>query len=75
MTDLIDLIRRSRQRVLAGESLSTDEQRELIQALRANRHAASTSGTEARTARSTAAKTKTGLSDDDLDASLGDLGL
>lgn len=65
-------IANARKRVLDGEQLSLDEQRELIAALRAGRNAAGEAGATSRTKKATAKKS---ISDDDLSADLDNLGL
>ena len=73
--DLEQTLNEARRKVLSGTPLSIEEQAELLRVIRGNRFAAAEAGAASRT-RKTAAKTaKTGLSDDDLDSQLGDLGL
>ena len=65
----------ARQRVLAGEQLPLEEQARLVKLLRENRYSSAEAGGKARTS-GKAAKTKaSGISDEDLDSQLGDLGL
>ena len=65
----------ARQRVLAGEKLSLEEQAKLVELLRAGRYTAAEAGSGARAKKTTTRQSKVGMSDDELDASLGDLGL
>lgn len=65
----------ARQAVLSGRQLSLEEQAELVQALRGGRFTAAESGGSARTKKTAERTKKSGLSDEDLDAQLGDLGL
>lgn len=73
--DLETTLNRARQRVLAGEKLTVEEQAELVKIIRANRFAAAEAGSASRT-KKTATRTATkGISDEDLDSALGELGL
>lgn len=65
----------ARQKVLAGEHLPLDEQARLVKLLRENRYSAAEAGGKARSTGKAKATAKNGISDDDLDAALGDLGL
>lgn len=65
----------ARQRVLAGENLPLEEQAKLVKLLRENRFTAAEAGTKARSTRTATKAAKSGISDDDLDSQLGDLGL
>lgn len=75
MSDLKFQLNKARQRVLAGEKLSLEEQKELLEMIRQSRTAAAESGTKARTKRVGKTQAKTGVSDAELDAQLADLGL
>lgn len=75
MQTLDQVFNAARQRVLAGETLSIAEQRELVAALRQNRSAAAETSATAKTARKSITQAKIGLSDAELDSSLSDLGL
>lgn len=75
MADLATTLNDARRRVLAGEDLSITEQAELVKLLRQNRNTAAEAGAKSRTKKSTERTTKAGISDEDLDAALGDLGL
>lgn len=65
----------ARARILAGEQLTIDEQRQLITALRGARFGAGETSAAAKKTTATKKAAKVGLSDADLDAQLGDLGL
>lgn len=75
MSDLKFQLNKARQRVLAGEKLTIEEQKELLQMIRQSRTAAAEAGTAARTKRVTKKQAATGVSDAELDAQLSDLGL
>lgn len=65
----------ARQRVLAGEKLTLEEQARLVKALREQRYSSAEAGGKARSTGKAAKAAKAGITDDDLDAQLGDLGL
>ena len=75
MADLKTELNRARQRVLAGEKLSLDEQKSLLEAIRQTRTAAAEAGAKSRTKRNASAAAKKGVSDAELDQQLADLGL
>lgn len=75
MADLAQTLNDARRRVLAGEDLTIAEQAELVKLLRQNRHTAAEAGAKSRTKKSSERSTAKGISDEDLDAALGDLGL
>jgi len=73
--DLQQKFNLARERALAGERLSLDEQAELVKLLREQRYSAAEAGASARTRKTSARQAKTGLDDADLDAQLDDLGI
>lgn len=75
MSTLEQKFNEARQRILAGEVLSIADQKELIDALREGRFAAAEAGTKARSERKSTKAAKAGISDEDLDSQLDDLGL
>ncbi|MFM6926956.1 MAG: hypothetical protein ACKOX6_00740 [Bdellovibrio sp.] len=75
MQTLDQVFNAARQRVLAGEQLTIEEQRNLLTALRANRFSAAETSTTAKKRVAGAKAAKIGLSDEELDSSLSDLGL
>lgn len=76
MSDLKTSLNVARQRVLAGEKLTVEEQKELLSLIRQSRVAAAEAGNSARTKRNTKAAAKKGATDEqlhsDLDSLLGD---
>lgn len=70
--DLETTLNSARQEVLAGKQLPLEKQAELLKLIRANRFSAAEAGNASRTKK---ASSKKELSDSDLDAQLGDLGL
>lgn len=75
MSSLDQTLNNARQRVLAGEQLTIEEQTELVRLLRANRFGAAEAGAASRAKKSSSRAASKGISDEDLDAQLGDLGL
>jgi hypothetical protein len=75
MHTLDQVFNTARQRVLSGEQLSIQEQRELLTALRANRFTAAETSATSKKRVATSKAAKIGLSDEELDSSLSDLGL
>lgn len=75
MSDLKFQLNKARQRVLSGEKLTLEEQKELLQMIRQSRTAAAEAGTKARTTRVAKKQASVGVSDAELDAQLSDLGL
>lgn len=75
MSTLEQEFNNARQRVLAGEQLPLEEQAKLVKLLRENRFSAAEAGGKARSTGKAKTAAKTGISDDDLDSQLGDLGL
>lgn len=75
MSNLEQEFNNARQRVLSGEQLPLEEQKRLVEALRQNRFSAAEAGGGARTKGKAAKAKASGISDADLDADLGDLGL
>lgn len=75
MATLEQVFNQARQRVLAGEQLTITEQRELVTLLRQNRFSAAETSSASKTKKATTKALANGVSDADLDAQLGDLGL
>lgn len=75
MQSLEAVFQTARRRILAGEQLTVEEQRELLTSLRANRFSAGETSATSKTRKVATKQAKIGLSDEDLDASLSDLGL
>ena len=65
----------ARQRVLSGEHLPLEEQARLVKLLRENRFSSAEAGGKARSTGKAAKVKATGISDEDLDSQLDDLGL
>jgi hypothetical protein len=73
MSDVSESLNRARQRVLAGEEISIEEQRELLRQLREVRGTIASSPAPKKSTKSKPAAAP--ISDDELDRQLGDLGL
>lgn len=75
MSTLEQAFNTARQRVLAGETLTIDEQRELVMHLRANRFNAAETSVASKSKAKAVTQSKKGVSDAELADQLGDLGL
>lgn len=73
MSDVTEALNRARQRVLSGEELTLEEQRDLLRQLRDVRGTIAAAPAPKKSTKSKAAAAP--MSDDDLDASLAEFGL
>lgn len=70
---LEQIINQARQRILAGERLSLDEQAALVKAIREGRNSAAEAGAAARTKKAGTRKAAAGATDEEVSSDLDDL--